>query len=467
MRDILRGAMRRPIQLALLAAVATLPSRLEAQGDAPLARDVADINAVAPASLAEAASLGDTTLARLIERALGGNRDLRAAAARVDEARASRTQAALDLVPSVAAVAGYTRQRLPMAAVPGSVDRLPARDYWDTGVEGAWEIDLFGRLRHGVQARSALIDASEADERDVQVLVTTELSSTYMELRGLQDRLAVATRNAENQRRTLELTQQRLDAGRGTAFDTERARAQLATTLAAMPVLESGIAAAQQRVAVLAGLDPAAVPPGLDTAAALPPLPPAPELGRLEPIILRRGDIVSAARRYAAESAFHGAAKAEYLPRITLVGGIGMGAGDFDRLGGRGTSRFSVGPVISWPLFNLGRVHAAADAAAARKAEAESAYEQSLLRAAAEIRTTHARYRSARARLEHLEEAAGASGRAAELARLRFEAGAADFLQVLDADRTLLAAHDQLAQGRADAATAYVALFKALGGNWP
>ncbi len=464
MPDPIRGSI---LTLALLAGAAVFPAALAAQGDAPPPREVADAEAVAPATLAEAASLGDTTLARLIRAALSANRDVHAAAARVDEARATRTQAALDLVPTVTAVAGYTRQRLPMAAVPGSVDRLPARDYWDTGIEGAWEIDLFGRLRRGVQARGALIDASEADARDVQVLVSAEISSAYMDLRGLQDRLGVASRNAENQRRTLELTQQRLDAGRGTAFDTERAKAQLSSTLAAVPMLEAGIAATRHRIAVLTGRDPDALATELAEAAPLPPLPAAPELGPIAPIVLRRGDIVSAARRYAAESAFHGAAKAEYLPRISLVGGMGMGAGDFDRLGGRGTSRFSVGPVISWPLLNLGRVHATADAAAARKAAAEAAYEQSVLRATEEIRTAHSRYGSARARLEHLEAAAEASGRAAELARLRFEAGAADFLQVLDADRTLLAAHDQLAQGRADAAIAYVALFRALGGNWP
>ncbi len=462
------STIRGPVRiLALLAGAAGFPAALAAQGDLPPAKLVADAVEVAPASLAEAASLGDTTLARLIRAALSGNRSVHAAVARVDEARAVRTQAALDLVPTVTAVAGYTRQRLPMAAVPGAADRLPARDYWDTGIEGAWEIDLFGRLRRGVQARGALIDASEADARDVQVLVSAELSGAYMDLRGLQDRLGVATQNAENQRRTLELTQQRLDAGRGTAFDTERAKAQLSSTLAAVPMLEAGIAATQHRIAVLAGRDPEAVAAELATAAPLPALPEAPELGPLQPIVLRRGDIVSAARRYAAESAFHGAAKAEYLPRISLVGGLGTGAGDFDRLGGRGTSRFSVGPVISWPLLNLGRVHATADAAAARKAAAEADYEQAILRATGEIRTAQAHYRSSRSRLEHLEAAADASRRAAELARLRFEAGAADFLQVLDADRTLLAAHDQLAQGRADTATAYVALFRALGGNWP
>ena len=453
MRNPIRGAARR---LLLSAVLITIPAGLAAQGEA-----------TRPERLAFWESLGDTTLVRLIGAALSANADIHVATARVEQARSGRLAAALDLAPTITATAGYTRQRLPMAAVPGAVDRLPAGDYWDTGIEAAWELDLFGRVRRGLRGRNAELDATEADAHDVQVLVAAELARGYVEMRGLQGQLAVARLNAENQQRTLELTRQRLDAGRGTAFDTERATAQLNLTLAAIPSLESRIASAQYRIGVLVGRTPDAIAAELEAPAPLPALPDLPAVVAPEAIVRSRPDVVSAERRLAAETAFHRAAKADYLPRITLVGGYGTAASDFDRIGGRGTSRFAVGPVISWPLLNLGRVRANADAVAARKDAAQATYDQTVLRGLEEVAAVSVRYRTARTRLERLEAAAQASQRAADLARLRFEGGIADFLQVLDADRTQLATQDLLAQGRMEAATAYVDVYRALRGRWP
>ncbi|MDQ2669780.1 MAG: TolC family protein, partial [Gemmatimonadota bacterium] len=141
-------------------------------------------------------AVGDTTLVRLVRQALSANGDVRAAAARVEQARAVRTEAALDLAPTVTAVAAYSRQRLPLAALPGATDRGPDYDYWDAGIEASWEVDLFRRLRRGLSGRNALLGSSEADERDVQVIVTAELARSYVELRGLQEQLAVARANA-------------------------------------------------------------------------------------------------------------------------------------------------------------------------------------------------------------------------------------------------------------------------------
>jgi outer membrane protein, multidrug efflux system len=136
-------------------------------------------------------------------------------------------------------------------------------------------------------------------------------------------------------------------------------------------------------------------------------------------------------------------------------------------LGDHGTFRYFVGPVITWPLLNLGRIKARVDQSSARQREAQAQYEATVLRALQDVETSLVRYRTARSRLARLRDAADASERAAELARLRFTGGVADFLQVLDAERTQLEAEDQLAQSRTDAATAYAALYKALGGSWP
>jgi NodT family efflux transporter outer membrane factor (OMF) lipoprotein len=411
-------------------------------------------------------TLGDSTLIRLVHEGLEANHDIRAAAARVRGARAARSLSAFDLAPTVTVGGGYTRQRLAGASFPG-FGSFPDQDLWDVGVDASWEIDLFGRLRRNLQGQGALLGSAQEDLRDVQILLTAELASAYFDLRGAQGQLEVARRNAENQRRSVEVTQQRLDAGRGTAFDTERARAQLSTTLAAIPSFEARVASAQYRIGALVGRSPAAVAGELETVAALPAPPEIGVVATPDSLVHERPDVVSAERRLAAETAFVGAAKAEYLPRLSLSGQAGYTAPELDRIGGAGTSRYAVGPVISWPALNLGRVKARADVARAREAEARARYEQVVLQALREVETSLVTYRMARERLARLEEAAAASERAADLARLRFEGGVSDFLQVLDAERTQLDAQDQLARSRTETVTAYVDLYRSLGGTWP
>jgi len=411
-------------------------------------------------------ALRDSTLNRLLDQALGGNLDVEAAQARIRGARAAKLEATLDFVPTVTAVGGYTRQRLSGATFPIGSGTFPDQDIWDAGFDASWELDVFGRIRRGVQARGALVGAAEEELRDIRVSLAAELARVYFELRGAQEQLAVAQRNGENQRRTLQLTRERLDAGRGTAFDTERAQAQLSITLASIPRLEAQVAAAQYRVGVLVGRPPAAVARELEQVSAMPSLPATVAVAAPDSLIRRRPDVAAAERRIAAENAFVGAAKAEYLPRLNLGGTAGFSSADFGDLGGDGTFRYAVGPVITWPALNLGRVKARVDAARALEAEARAQYNQTVLLALEEVETALVSYRSSLGQVERFGEAAQASGRAAELARLRFTGGVADFLQVLDAERTQLEAEDQLARSRTEASTAYAALYKALGGEW-
>jgi NodT family efflux transporter outer membrane factor (OMF) lipoprotein len=368
----------------------------------------------------------------------------------------------------VTANAGYTRQRLSSATFPGAgvgAGALPDQGLWDSGLNALWEVDLFGRLRGGLRAQNALLNSAAENVRDAQVSLAAALARSYFDLRGTQGQLAVARRNAENQRRTLELTQQRLDAGRGTAFDTERARALLSLTLAAIPSLEERIAAMQYRIAVLVGRAPQALATELAAEGALPALPDTvPSISPAD-VIRTRPDVLSAEDRVAASRALVSSARADYLPRLSLIAGAGYTANAVDAFGNNGTFNYTLGPVISWPAFDMGRVKARVDEA--QVLEARARYEQTVLLAREEIEATSVRYRTANARLEHLREAAAASERAAGLARLRYEGGIADFLQVLDAERTLLAAQDQLAQGQTQAVDAYVALYKARGANWP
>jgi NodT family efflux transporter outer membrane factor (OMF) lipoprotein len=426
-----------------------------------------EVAVTAPAEHVTWPDLGDTTLARLIGQLAQSNLDVRAAEERVRGARAARTEVALDFAPTVTFNAGYTRQRLAGASFPIGSGTFPDQDIWDGGFDASWELDLFGRVRRNVQAQGAFVGVTQEDLRNVQISLTAELARAYFDLRGAQEQLAVATRNAENQRRTLTLTRERLEAGRGTAFDTERAQAQLSFTLALVPTLEARVRQAQYQIGVLVGRSPTVVAAELERALPLPDLPDVAAISAPDSVIRRRPDVSAAERQLAVERALVGAAKADYLPRLSVGGSAGYAATDFDALGDRGTFRYAVGPVISWPALNLGRIKARVDQSRAREREAQAQYDATVLRAVQDVESSLVRYRTARGRVSRIREAAAASERAAELARLRFTGGVADFLQVLDAERTQLEAQDQLAQSRTDAATAYAALYKALGGSWP
>jgi multidrug efflux system outer membrane protein len=406
---------------------------------------------------------GDATLSALVADALQANHDLRIAVARLDEARALRGAARMDLGPTVAARAGYTDQRLSQSQAVGGLRDIKG---YDTGLDAVWELDFFGRVRRELQASNADLQAAEAALFDTQVVVSAELSRSYFELRGNQQRLAVANRNVDNQRETLALTQARLEAGSGTELDTSRATAQLAATRASIAPLEAAVARAIHRIGVLTGRNPAALRARLELPAELPLVPEMIAVGDPAQLLRRRPDIRISERRLAASTARIGVAIADLFPRVSFVGSVGYAAGSFGSLGDAGSGTHRIAPGISWAVLDLGHVRARIAAARARNDGALATYEQTVLRALQEtedVLVTHARSRD---RLLYLSEAATASQTAARLARLRFENGAVDFLQVLDAERSLLAAEDSLAQSRADTATSLVAVYKALGGGW-
>jgi NodT family efflux transporter outer membrane factor (OMF) lipoprotein len=447
--------MTRPTSaLAVLAvlAVSLAPRPAAAQEPAP----------ASPVKFWEA--VGDSTLHRLVSEAVEGSPDVQVAIARVRGARANRLGSALDFAPTVTAVGGYARTRYAAASIPGATSASSDLDLWDAGLQLSWELDLFGRLRRNHAGQGALLASAREDLRDVQVLLAAEVAAAWFDLLGAEERLAVARSNAGNQERTLDLTLKRLEAGRGNAFDTERARAQLSATLSAVPALETAVAATRHRIGVLVGRSPVAVAAELTTTHRLPALPEHIAVANVDSLVLQRTDVRSAERQVAARRAFVGAAKSEYLPRISLEGNAGYTGGAFDELGEDRTGRYAIGPVISWPALNLGRVKARVDYAKAGESEARARYAQAVLRGQEEVETSLIAYRKSQERLSRLAESAGASERAAEFARLRFVEGASDFLQVLDAERTMLEAQDRLAAGRAETASALVGVYRALGG---
>ena len=414
--------------------------------------------------------LRDTTLDRLIGELARANLDVRAAAARVRGARAARTR-------------GGARSRADgdgrRAATPGSGSRartfpIGARQRSPTRTSGtaastrrgSWTCSAGCGATCRRRARSSA--RRSEDLRDVQVSLTAELARAYFELRGAQEQLAVAQRNAENQRRTLrgDAAAARRRPRHGVRHRAGAGPAQLHAGVDS-PARGAGAPTAQYQIGVLVGRPPAAVAAELEQRRGAPGAA-GRGGGRQRPTRWCAGGPTSPAaeRQLAAERALVGAAKADYLPRFIVGGSAGYSATTFDALGDHGTFRYAVGPSFSWPALNLGRVKARVDAA--QRAARRKPRRSTRRRCCGRCRTWRRRCRAtgpSRARVERIQDAAAASERAAELARLRFTGGVADFLQVLDAERTQLDAEDQLAQGHTDAATAYAALYKALGGE--
>jgi len=406
----------------------------------------------------------DATLGRLVDEATKSNYDVRIALSRVAEARALRRDSAFDLAPSINAGGGYTKTKFAQDQAIAGTPRHT--ELYDAGFDAFWELDFFGRVRRGVEASSAELGAVEAAERDALVIVTAEVTRTYFELRGFQQQLDVAQRNVVNQQSTLDLAKARLEAGSGTEFDTARAQAQLSATLGTIAPLEAAVARSIHRLSVLVGREPGALRAELAPTRNLPALPGIVPVGDPAGLLRRRPDIRVAERQLAGATARIGVAVADLFPRVTFTGSTGYVSATSGGLGDSGSEAYTIAPGISWAIFDLGHVQARIAASKAQREGSLLQYEKTVLNALEETENSLVTHARARDRLVHDEAAFRASSTAAGLARVRYENGASDFLQVLDAERTLLESEDRLARSRTEAATSLIAVYKALGGGW-
>jgi outer membrane protein, multidrug efflux system len=406
----------------------------------------------------------DPTLDSLVSDALTANYDLRIALGRLVQARALRNESLFDLAPTVTASAGYTKQRT--ASVENPFGGAYITKLYDAGFDATWELDFFGGVRRGIQARNAELEGEVANLHDAQVSVIAEVARNYFELRGEQTRLAVARANVKNQQQVLALAQAERAAGSGTDLDVARAQSQLSTTLSTIGPLEAAVSRSIHRLGVLTGRDPNALTGILSAPHDLPPLPPIVPVGSPEELLRRRADIRAAERNLAASTALVGVAVSNLFPKVTFTGSFGYAAAEPGGLGVTGSRSYIIGPSITWAAFDLGRVRAQIAGARAGAVIALDQYHQTVLNALEDTEdalVTHARDRD---QLLNAQDAARASATAARLAAIRYKGGMVDFLSVLDADRTQLQTEDALAQSRTEAATSLIAVYKALGGGW-
>jgi multidrug efflux system outer membrane protein len=406
----------------------------------------------------------DPELDGLVRRALAGNLDLRSAYDRVKAARAVFVERNYDYAPHVQLQGTYSHTD---EQQPGfGRDRFNIQSD-SLGFDAAWEIDLFGRVRRSVEAARADLGAERENFRDAQVTVAAEVARNYFELRGAQKRLAVARENLESQQRTLELTRLRDEVGRGSDLDVERSRARLKATEATIPQLEAAEKQAGYRLAVLVGQRPGALDRELRPAAvatyakALP-------IGDSTELLRRRPDVRAAERQLAAATARVGVATADLFPRVNVTGFVGFLSGDVGRLfgttPGNDARAWSVTPTVTWAAFDIGSVRARLRASEAQSDAAAANYEKVVLTALEDTENSLLTYSAQQAQLKDLAEQGAASRRAAELAATQYREGVADFLVLLDAQRTQLDAEDSVAQAETGVNVAVVAIYKALGG---
>ncbi len=429
-------------------------------------------------------SFDDIQLNRLVEQALRHNLDLEAAAARVREARATRRAAGGALLPSVGANLAGERAS-PSRQGGGALSELAAagllgrvNDDFSSGVEVAWEVDLFGRLRRQREAAQAQLEASEAQYLGTRLLVAAEVASTYLQWRGAERQLQVLGDNLAVQSQTLTLTERKFASGLVPEIDVLRAAAQRASTEAQLPALKGQISAGRFALNVLSGQDPLvdalAAPPAPDEAgnataqAATTPATPLPAqvaLGQRAQLLLRRPDVMEAERLLAAATAQIGAAEAQRWPQLNLLGAGGFNAGEFPRLFERDSIQWLLNPQFTVPLFQGGRVKAGIDAAQARADQALAHYRKAVFTSLQEAHTAMTLYESEQATFASLQAAEQASSEAADIASRLYDSGLGDFLSVLDAQSRLAEVQDARIRSRTRAALRLIDLYRALGGG--
>lgn len=405
----------------------------------------------------------DPLLTTLMRRAAEVNLDVRLAVARVREVRAARGIVAAERQPQGNTSAAYSRNRSSANAVP-----IPTRDsdLFQLGFDARWELDIFGGARRALEAAEADIEAALAERQAILVSLAGEVARQYLELRDAQAQLAITRTNLAAQHETLELSQVRFQAGLSSDLDVVRAEAQVATTLSHIPTLEVHLRQGMHHLAVLLGQEPGVLATELAAAAPIPSPPLVVAVGLPATLLQRRPDLRRAERDLAAATARIGVATAELYPRLTLSGTLGQQSLHLTDLPLPGSQFWSLGPSLRWPIFDAGRIRATIQVYDARQEQALVRYEKTLLTALEDVENALVAYGQEQTRQRALSIAVEANRRAVAVATELYTKGLADFLNVLDAQRALLAAESQLMQSTTALSVQVVTLYKALGGGW-
>lgn len=410
-------------------------------------------------------AFNDPALNALMMRAQQENKSIAQAAARLRETRALRGLSFFSWFPTVTAEASGEKSRA------SNLDPfIPAgtgvTETYRAGFDASWEIDLFGGAR---QQKNAITRESQADAYlldSARLSVNAEVAQAFFALRGAQQRLIIQMQNIDNLQRSDRVLEVRLKEGRGNALELAQNRALALQVAAQVPNTEAEIVRQEQRLALLSAQPVAAVRDVLANSKDMPAMPVLKAIGTPEEWIKRRPDVLAAEQKFAAANARVGEKIADYFPKLNLFGNFGWTAQGVGDLGDKSGERWSFGPSISWSFLNFGRVRQNVKAAEARADASAAAYQETVLLALEDTENALAQYRASNQSQQTLQQATEQSRKARNLAKLRYDNGAADFLSLLDAERTLLSLEDANVQAKTAQATTLALVYKALAGDF-
>jgi multidrug efflux system outer membrane protein len=404
--------------------------------------------------------LRDSTLTQLVGIALRQNRDLATAQARIAEYRAEAGVARSALFPSIALNGSGSRSKV---AFPGFA--IPPYTAYRATADLAWELDFWGQTRRGIEAANADFAGQQAAERATVLSLVSDVATAYLQLLELDQERSVAEQTLSSRQSTLDLARRRFSRGVISELDVRQFEAQVAVPAARLAQVEQLRSQEEHALNVLLGEGPVAIPRGGSLAAAaraviVPDSVPA-------VLLARRPDVAAAERAYAAATARIGIADAARLPTFSIVGSYGGQASTPGSVFNSSSRVYQLLGGISIPIFTGGRLANEAQAARARAEQARARYEQTVLVALGEAGDALVGVRAARDEAAAEETQATALRRALELAELRYSTGVSNYLEVLDAERSLFQAELAASQAELQQLTAAVRLYKALGGSWP
>ena len=416
-------------------------------------------------------SLDDPELDSLIDRAIGANPDIEIALTRLQELRTGQAVLVGKALPQVAADGASGRGSGSDITRLGAAPALRAGDNKGSldqirqvaGLTASWEIDLAGGYRRAIEAGRYDVAAAAAIRNAVLLGVIADVARAYVDMRGLQMRLAINRNNIATAQQSRDLEQTRFDRGLTNELDLQLANRELGTLQSELPLLQSELKVVQYRIAVLLGQYPEQLAAELAQPASLPSLPESVAAGLPLDLLQRRPDIRAAERQLAAATARIGVATANLFPHLALDGGLGTQSAD---IGAHGTHIWAFGPTVYWPVLDFGALDALVSVADLQAHERLIAYRKAVIGAVQDADTAIANYDAQQQRLSGLADAMAASERAVSLAQQRYERGLTDFLNVVDAERQQYSLEDQYTGAQQSAADAFIDLCHALGGGW-
>ncbi len=422
----------------------------------------------------------DPVLDDLVESAYEQNLPLRIAGIRILEARAVLGIAVGNQYPQVQQGRGtYTRVNLSEHTANTQPGLDVAYGEIDLGFDAAWELDLWGKFRRTVESSLGNLEASIANYDDILVSLMAEVARTYVVIRTLEARLAIARENVRIQERSLEIAEVRFEGGEVTELDVQQARALLGDTQALIPRLEASLRQARNGLSILLGVLPGELDDILSEPKPIPTVPAEVAVGVPAELLRRRPDVRLAERQVATQSALIGVAKADLYPHFSLFGSIGLRASDaaITAAGGLSGSEFSdlwdsdsleffAGPAVGWDIFNYGRIRNRVRVQDARFQQLAVSYQNTVLRAAQEVEDATVAFLRAQEEVNFLSNSVQAAKRSVDLSLLQYREGLVDYQRVLDTQRFLVQAQDQLTSTTGSVGLNLIAMYKALGGGW-